>query len=214
MKKTSYLLPMIAVGLVASGCATMDDGDRTRVEGSALGAVLGGALGYAIGDKKGAAIGAALGAGAGFAVGNEIAKRKQAYASTEDFLDGEIARVEEFNQTAVAYNQDMRRSIARLEADAGQIRKRVASGELKRSALKSERSAIAKHMKKSQKLEKSLAQELEVQQQILEAEGEDRPDNDPYISRLSGEVSELQRNLDQLRDDSAQLASIDERLSV
>ncbi|MFP4154883.1 MAG: glycine zipper domain-containing protein [Halothiobacillaceae bacterium] len=214
MKTPRYLLPLVATTLMVSGCATMDDGDRTRAEGSAAGAVLGGLIGYAIGDSRGAAIGAALGAGAGFAVGNEIAKRKEAYATTEAFLDGEIARVEEFNDTTVAYNRQVRAEIVRLEAEADQMRARADSGELTRAELESERTALTSRIEKSRNLEKSLAQELEVQQQILAEESEDRPADDPYIARLTDEVAELQRNLEQLRDDSAQLASIDERLSV
>jgi len=199
---------------MTSGCASLDDQGRTRAEGTAAGAVIGGLLGYAIGDERGAAIGAAVGAGAGYAIGNEVAKRKQAYASTEDFLDSEIARVQEFNETTVAYNEQVRTEIARLEAEAERMQARVASGEMARSELQSERKAIALRLDKSEALEKSLARELEVQQHILAEEGGNRPEDDPYLAQLSAEVEDLQRNLNQLRDDSAQLASIDERLSV
>ncbi|MGC9456643.1 MAG: glycine zipper domain-containing protein [Halothiobacillaceae bacterium] len=214
MKHTRTAVVLLAATLTASGCANMDDGDRTRAEGSAAGAVLGGLIGYAIGDSRGAAIGAALGAGAGFAVGNEIAKRKEAYATTEDFLDAEIARVDEFNTTTVAYNEQVRAEIVRLEAEADQLRARQVSGALTQAELETERAKIAGQIEKSKKLEEALVAELKVQEEILAQEGEDRPADDPYIARLTNEVAELQRNLDQLRDDSDQLASIDERLSV
>jgi chromosome segregation ATPase len=208
------MIPLLAASLMTSGCASMDDQERTRTEGTTAGAIIGGLLGYAVDDERGAAIGAALGAGAGYAIGNEVAKRKQAYASTEDFLNGEIARVREFNQTTVAYNEQVRAEVARLEMEADRMQARVASGEVARDELQAERNAIAQRLDKSEALEKSLVHELEVQQRILAEEGGSRPEDDPYLAQLSAEVEELQRNLNQLRDDSAQLASIDERLSV
>ncbi|MBB3192399.1 glycine zipper domain-containing protein [Halomonas cerina] len=214
MKRHHLMIPLLAANLMTFGCAGMNDQERTRAEGTTAGAVIGSLLGYAIGEERGAAVGAALGAGAGYAIGNEVAKRKQAYASTEDFLDGEIARIQEFNQTTVAYNQQVRAEIARLQAEAGRMQRRVASGEMARAELQGERNAIAQRLEKSEALEKSLARELEVQQRILAEERGDRPYNDRYLAQLTKEVAELQRNLNQLRDDSAQLASIDGRLSV
>ncbi|MDR9440831.1 MAG: glycine zipper domain-containing protein [Halomonas sp.] len=214
MKRHHLMIPLLAASLMTSGCASMDDQGRTRTEGTAAGAVIGGLLGYAVGDERGAAIGAALGAGAGYAIGNEVAKRKQAYATTEAFLDGEIAHVQQFNQTTVAYNEQVRAEITRLEAEADRMQARVASGEMARDELQGERNAIARRLEKSETLEKALARELKVQQRILAEEGGSRPEDDPYLAQLSAEVEELQRNLNQLRDDSAQLASIDERLSV
>ena len=214
MKRHYLMIPLLAASLLTSGCASMDDQGRTRTEGTTAGAVIGGLIGYAVGDERGAAIGAALGAGAGYAIGNEVAKRKQAYASTEDFLDGEIAHVQQFNQTTVAYNEQVRAEITRLEAETDRMQARVASGEMARDELQAERKAIARRLDKSEAMEKALVHELEVQQRILAEESGDRPEDDPYLAQLTAEVEELQRNLNQLRDDSAQLASIDERLSV
>lgn len=55
---------------------------------------------------------------------------------------------------------------------------------------------------------------MEVQTAILKDERKERPVDDQYVVRLEKEVSALQKNLDQLRDGGAQLARIDQRLSV
>jgi hypothetical protein len=53
-----------------------------------------------------------------------------------------------------------------------------------------------------------------VQTKIIEQEGAEAAEDDPYIARLEKEVRELRDNIETLQEDSAQLASIDERLSV
>lgn len=195
------------------GCASTDE-QRTRTEGAAAGAVLGGLLGYAVDRQRGAAIGALIGGGAGLVVGNEIAKRKQAYASTEDFLDGEIARVDEFNRTATAYNSRLRQDIARLDQEAEQLRSQFAAGQVRRDSLAGKRDELQRQLATSRELEETLAEELKIQQAILEQEAPARPPNDPYIARLEREVELLEANLATLRDGSEQLARIDQRLSV
>ena len=179
-----------------------------------MGAVVGGLLGYAIGGGRGAAVGAALGAGAGFLVGNEIAKRKQAYASTEDFLDGEIASTQEYNRTLVAYNSKLSSEIAALEKESKMLRSRYDKGQVDKKVLLAKSAALQKKIDDAKNLEKTLAKELEVQTAILEQEKNNRPKDDNYIKRLEKEVAALQKNLDKLRQGSSQLAQIDQRLSV
>ena len=207
---------VLTVALLAGsmvGCATTDE-QRTRTEGAAAGALIGGLLGYAVDRQRGAAVGALIGGGAGFAVGNEIAKRKQEYASTEDFLDGEIARVDEFNRTARAYNSRLRQDIARLDQEAQQLRSQFTEGRIQRDRLDGKRNELQRQIATSQELEVALAEELQIQQTILEQEAPGRAQNDPYITRLEREVQLLEANLATLRDGSEQLARIDQRLSV
>jgi hypothetical protein len=206
---------LLLSGLVA-GCATNEttDQDRTRLEGAGVGALVGGLLGHAIGDGRGAAIGAVIGAGAGYLVGDEIAKRKQEYASTEDFLDGEIGRTQEFNSTASAYNQKLGLEIAALEKESGELRARYDQGRVDQRALAATRDDLQRRMDENRDLEETLAQELEVQTAILAQERNGRDANDPYLARLENEIKLLQKNLDTLREGSTQLARIDQRLSV
>lgn len=215
MKKiVNVLVVALLVCALLPGCATMSDQTRTKAEGAGVGAVLGGLLGYAVGGEKGAAIGAAVGAGAGFLVGNEIAKRKQAYASTEDFLDAEIANTQEYNKTAIAYNAQLSKDVAQLEKESTALRAKYDKGQVDKKALAAKSDSLQKKIDDSKKLEDTLAKELEVQTAILEDEKKTRPADDQYIVRLEKEVAALQKNLDTLRDGSTQLAKIDQRLSV
>ncbi len=214
MKLMKGLVIVVLVLALLPGCATMSDQNRTKAEGTGVGAVVGGLLGYAVGGGRGAAIGAALGAGAGFLVGNEIAKRKQAYANTEDFLDAEIANTKEYNKTAVAYNAKLSKDVASLDKESKALRAKYDKGQVDKKTLTAKSDALQKKIDDSKKLEDTLAKELEVQTAILAEEKKTRPADDQYIARLEKEVAALQKNLDKLREGSSQLAQIDQRLSV
>lgn len=210
-KKT--LAVAVMSGALMTGCVTTD-GDRTRMEGAGLGALIGAVVGGLAGGEEGAIIGALIGGGAGFIVGNEIAKRKQQYATTEEWLDGEIAHVQEINGATATYNQNLRTEIAQLDRDAERLRSQYNAGRVEQSALVSKRTELQKQLTTNRELEQGLVNELKVQERILSDERPARPANDPYIARLENEVQTLQRNLNQLRDGSTQLARIDQRLSV
>lgn len=211
-KRTSGMLLLAA--LLASGCETLPDQNRTQAEGAAVGAVLGGLLGYAIGDSEGAAIGAALGAGAGYLVGDEIAKRKQQYASAEDFLDGEIQRTAEFNRTARQYNAQLRKDIVALDKESRTLQSRYQSGKASRADLAKKKQQLESKIAKHQQLEATLAKEQDINSAILAEERQNRGANDSYVKRLQKENNELQAQIETLRNDSVQLAAIDDRLSV
>jgi len=206
-------LVVMSIGLL-SGCETMPDDDRTRAEGAAAGALIGALLGYAVDRERGAAIGALVGGGAGLAVGDQIARRKQAYATTEDFLDAQIAATAQLNAEARTHNAGLRRESSRLEREAQALRTRYDAGRVQRSSLVSKRNEVNEQLQSSRQLEQVLTEELEIQSTIAREEREQRPRNDPYVARLDREVQALQRNLEQLRAGNEQLASIDQRLSV
>jgi len=215
MKKiVNVLVVVLLVFVLLPGCATMSDKNRTQAEGTGVGAVLGGLLGYAVGGGKGAAIGAAAGAGLGFLVGNEIAKRKQAYATTEEFLDAEISNTKEYNKTAIAYNAKLSKDVATLEKQSKTLRAQYDKGTVDKKVLAAKSDELQKKIDASKKLENTLAKELDVQTAILADEKKARPAGDQYVVRLEKEVNTLQKNLDKLRDGSTQLAQIDQRLSV
>lgn len=213
MKAKRFPLLIVTAALLLVGCASTDE-QRTQTEGAAAGALIGGVLGYMIDGKRGALIGAAVGAGTGLVVGNEVAKRKQAYVRTEDFLDAEIARVDEFNRTASAYNSRARQDLARLELETDDLRRQYDQGVASRTALANKRAELETHIATNRNLEQTLAQELEVQLAILKQESPTRPKDDTYIARLEAEVQALEANLEALRQGGSELARIDQRLSV
>lgn len=211
----SLLVWVLAATLAVSGCANIqDDQQRTQAEGTAAGAVLGALVGYAIDKERGAAIGALVGAGAGYAIGSEIAKRKKAYATTEDFLNAQIARTAEFNRTARDYNNRLRSEIASLDRESRRLQNQYKAGTVQRQVLVNRRNALQQKIAQGQKLEQTLVEEHRVQSQILVEERKTRPANDPYIRKLEREVATLQGNIETLRRNNNQLAQIDPRLSV
>ena len=129
-------IALVVVLFLLSGCAatggapdstsTTDDADRTKAEGTALGALIGGLAGAAAGaliDKnnrgRGAAIGLGIGAlgggAAGYMYGKNAAERKQQYANEEDRLDGEINILKNYNAELDKRNMACNQKIIELQ---------------------------------------------------------------------------------------------------
>jgi uncharacterized protein YcfJ len=200
---------------LSSGDATSADADTTRAQGAGVGALVGGLLGYAItGDAKGALIGAAVGGGTGYIVGNEVAKRKQKYASEEDFLDAEIASAREYNATARSYNRQLRNDIAQLEKQTKSLEARYKSGRATKTQMEKERSSVQKQIASSKKVYENLKKEYDIKVAVLEDRRKSKGAGDPYVKQLQNEIASLKKNMDQLEAQSVQLAQLDDRLSV
>jgi hypothetical protein len=113
---------LTVVLLFSAMLTSCEDGTRTRAEGAGAGAVLGGILGAVIGNQSGSAgegalIGAAAGGLAGLAYGDHVARKKAAYARTEDYLDACIAQAVAANQRAYEYNLSVESRIRQLERE-------------------------------------------------------------------------------------------------
>ncbi len=214
MKGSRAILLLVFMAVIMSGCVTGSDQRRTKAEGTAVGAAVGGLAGYFIGDGKGALIGAAAGAGLGYLVGREVAKRKSAYATQEEFMDAEIARTAEYNQTMREYNEKSRQEIAALRQEAETLRTAYDAGSEKEESLLARQRQVRERLKESRQLEEDLRAELAIQTAIIEEEKQELPVGDPRIAELEKEVRELQANIETLAQGSTQLAQIDERLSV
>jgi len=198
----------------AGSGSAQTDSDRTKTEGAVIGGILGGLIGLAAGDSKGAAIGAVVGAGLGYAVGSEVAKRKQEYATTEEFLNAEIARTAEFNDTARAQHERLRRDIAALDKETAALQAQYRAGQASRAQLAAKKRDLDAKLAKNREFEQTLQKEYEINAEILAQESKSRPAADPYLGRLEKENNDLRAQIEQLRQDSAQLAQINERLSV
>lgn len=201
----------------ASGQADSSDATRTRTEGAFMGALVGGLLGYAVGDKnrgKGALIGAAVGAGVGYIVGNEIAKRKQQYATEEDFLDSEIATAREFNQTATAYNTQLRDEIVNLDNSSRLVESRYRAGLASKSEVEAERQTLKTQIADSEKLYQDLKKEYDIKVAVANERRQQKGGGDEYVRQLDQEIASLKQNMDELQAQSVQLAQIDERLTI
>ncbi len=214
MQRSRFVVLLVLMAMVLTGCVTGSDQGRTKAEGTVFGAAVGGLAGYLIGDGKGAAIGAAAGAGLGYLAGREVAKRKAQYATQEDFLDAEIARTAEYNQTMRVYNEESRQEIAGLQHEAETLRRAYDAGTEKQETLLARQEEVRKRLAESRQLEEDLEEELAIQTAIIQQEKRDLPADDPRIAKLEKEVRELQANITALSKGSTQLAQIDERLSV
>jgi hypothetical protein len=125
-----------SVLLLAGMLASCDDQTRTRGEGAGVGALLGAGLGAVIGNQsgnagEGALIGALAGGLAGLAYGDSVARKKQNYINTEDYLDACIAQAVAVNQEAYEYNQSLESKIRRLEREISNAKSRGDDGELR-----------------------------------------------------------------------------------
>lgn len=87
MKKTKFMVLLLCVTMVLSGCGNMNNTAKGGLlgggGGAALGAVLGGIIGKGKGAAIGAGIGAAVGAGAGVLIGKKMDKAAAEAAAIE-----------------------------------------------------------------------------------------------------------------------------------
>lgn len=223
MKALTMTAAGLAVAITLGGCQTTTNqgtdisGDQTRTvaEGAAVGAAAGALLGYLIGGDGGAAaLGALAGAGAGALVGNVVAERKAAYANEEEFLDGEIAKARQFNTAARSYNQKLATRVAELDRTASTLLAQYKAGSASKQTLESRRSAVQSDLTKAKEMEETLTEEYRVQVAILKDQRDELGTDDPKVKALETEVTELRRNINDLHQDTVQLAEIDERMSL
>jgi uncharacterized protein YcfJ len=199
-KKTSIV---VAMAYALSSCASMGDSTRTKAEGTGMGALAGGILGYIVtgGDKKGAAIGAALGAGAGLFVGNEVAKRKQQYATTEDAIAGETQRTEQLTQTVRNENSQLKQDIDIYSKQISSLQSKIRSGKENQSSLSAQKEKVQARYDSAQKSLSTVEKELEVSQQLhqdYQAKGGNSSDLNTWqkkISTLEKEKATLEKNI-------------------
>lgn len=193
------------------------DATRTRREGAAMGALVGSLLGYALGGDNrttSTLVGAAAGAGVGYLVGNEIAERKQKYATEEDFLDSEITSAREYNDTATAYNDQLREEIVQLEKRTGLLESRYRAGMASRDEVKAEKASLKEQIASADKVYDDLKKEYDIKVAVAEERKQAKGGDDVYVQQLEDEISSLKENMDQLQAQSVQLAQIDERLTI
>lgn len=142
--KTKFIVSSsLCVAMVMSSCSSLSDAALTRLQGTGIGVLGGGAAGAGIGalagGKKGAAIGAGIGVLvggiAGYAWGDSVAKEKDQYAKTEDYVRAHINQLDSRVDDAERTNEKLQDQIASLkktnnslsEADYNSLRNQVNS---------------------------------------------------------------------------------------
>lgn len=201
----SVLVVMMAATLM-TGC---DDGTRTRAEGAGVGAVAGGVLGAIIGNQSGnagsgALIGAAIGGLGGLAYGDHVARKKAAYAKTEDYLDACIAQAVAVNQAAYEYNVSVEAKIRRLEKEIAAAK---AAGD--RTKLKNLKQEVASTSRACENQISTVSSEIKQQNYAArEAEGASNS------GKLETQITKLESSRDRLEGNNDRLASLSNQIDV
>lgn len=214
------MVSIIALAMVVSGCAGMSDSNRTKAEGTAvgagggalLGAVIGGLAGGSDGALIGAAVGAGTGAAVGYAYGTHVAKQKEKYAKTEDWLDACIASAEQVNQETRAYNLALETDIQTLQAETDSLTIAYAQKKVKKSALQKEKSKIdTKLAEANKKLDRS---KFELENQQLATADARKGGQTQQADKLDQEIAQLKETVAELEAQTQSLASMSARMAV
>jgi uncharacterized protein YcfJ len=231
----SRTIVLIVVLCLLSGCAatggapdstsTTDDAERTKAEGTALGALLGGVVGAATGaaiDSKNRGRGAVIGLGvgavgggvAGYMYGKNAAERKQQYANEEDRLDGEIAVLQNYNaeldkRNAATYKkiQELKKRVRNLHAQSQALRDQAYLSA-------NEEQTLLKTIESNEKDKAAYTQELNsltAYKQELERKG---TQSQPQVASLENEINLLRNHINTLDSNNKQMAKLAENLSM
>jgi len=214
------LIAALACGSLPSCTNIKDDETRTKTEGTlsgaGVGAVLGAIIGAVLDGGRGAARGAAIGAGvggvAGYAYGSHVANQKAQYASREEWLDACLVQAEKARQTTAAHNARLREDLARLDKETRALEAAYNEGKVKRANLRAEEQHIKQRISETEKLIQRAEKELALQNSVVQ---EARTGgNEEKAARLEAEVRGLREQVEQLKEHSAQLATMSHRMAV
>ncbi|MGI9499306.1 MAG: YMGG-like glycine zipper-containing protein [Geminicoccaceae bacterium] len=196
MRRSIIALPVVAL---LAGCGTSDQA-VTRGQGAAGGAVVGALLGQIIGeDTESTLIGGLIGGAVGLAAGEVVARRKSAYASKEDLVEGEMTLVQEKAAATEAYNQELRQDIASLDREISNHQTAVSRGQDDRA-----RAATLKREAEG-KVEAADAQLAEVEQEL---EATCTLYADASAGAETRGLDDWQRTIEDLEEERAELTAL------
>ena len=207
----------MAVGQNSSDEQSSDDADRTRREGVVAGMVIGGAAGSLIGDggTTNTLLGTAVGGGVGYVVGNEVAKRKQAYANKEDLIDAESQRAQELIDEVRSVNSKLRKDIKAFEKQVKLLEKNVSEGKAEKVVLKEQKKSIDKRYKEAKDALNAVEKEIEISENLYaDTQKAATADNQADLKKWQKRIDGLKKEKVALEKNTGQLQSVSESISV
>jgi len=221
MRRTGiWILTAVLVCAPLFSCTNIkDDEARTKTEGTltgaGAGAVVGAVVGALLDGKRGAARGAALGAAvggvAGYAVGSHVANEKAKYASREEWLDACLAQAGKTRRETEEANERLREELVRLDKETRTLETAYRRKKADRAELSAEERRIRERVAETEKRIKGAETEITLQNSVVRdarAGGDEEK-----AARLEAEVRALREQVDTLKDQSAQLATMSHRVA-
>ncbi len=199
------------------GCATkMDDGTRTVAEGTGAGvvggAVLGGILALATGDAKWVAIGAGIGGAVGLGAGVYVAKKKEEYATKEQWLDACIKEAQSSNKAIASYNAQLRKRLGELSAKSNKLAQDYRMQAAKASDLQNMKNTIEQQEQANDAYIANVEKQIARQRANAQDARAEKKSREAAI--IEEEISKMEMQVAELREESSKLASMSMRVSI
>jgi outer membrane lipoprotein SlyB len=200
-----------------TSCASMgfDDHTSTQMEGGLMGAGLGAALGGLIGGRDGALWGAGLGAGVGFLVGNEVASRKQSYATQEALIAGETQRVANLVQELENTNAILRQDIASYNSQISSLKSRMQRDSSAKEKLRQQKATVDKRYQQAKKGLKSVENELKTAETLhADTKKLSAGKNKNELKSWENRINSLRSQKVKLENNTQQLQAVSNAISL
>lgn len=200
--KLMMVFSLVAALTLSPACAHLaSDRGRTQAEGlfagAGIGTLVGLGIGYWLGGKdgakKGAAIGAGIGAIGGAIYGNHVANKKAEYATEEEWLNECLAQARASNEDAVAYNKELKATLADYKAKGGAADSRKIAAELDETG----------------KVLAALNQEITEQKKVVSTTA-----SNPQTQELQKEIAALEKQKQEMEQGNKELAAISSRVAI
>lgn len=214
LKMQQVLLVMMTAFLLS--CANTPDsmGDMAQneaLQGGLLGGLLCGSAAKLAGlNRKQIVIATAGCAGIGAVVGQQLRDRRKQYASDEEFFDGEIKAVQNFNSNQTVYKNRLIAEVNNLKVENQEL---LSLQQITRDSEQrlAEHKATIQDKQKSAKLETRKMQEELKFQEALYIKLKETNDSSRF-ARLQLEVDKLKETIAAVENQQTQLAELDDNL--
>lgn len=206
------LLLLTAFLCALSGCTNIqNDTTRTLTEGALAGCAAGALVGSLSGDnKESVAAGCAVGGVAGYAVGNHVARKKQAYANEETYLRDVLRQAEQQNRAVAELNKQLLLDLDRLQQQEKSLYKNYQTERARKLAMTQMQEDARLRLQQARQAIARADQELEAQRQILARERAAAPGF--YLASAPKLIDQLQRGRQNLAMTQGRLQNLHSNL--